>query len=94
MLIEEFTNDFNELAEATMTWARKGNKIVRKYRCTAGPRKGRVVADASQCSKPIDVKKRIKFKQTQAKMGDRMSRKAKRTKRINPASKRLQGLNK
>lgn len=98
MLIEDITGEPNdivhELFEAKMTWARSGNKIVRKYRCTSGPRKGRVVSSPEQCSKPIDVKKRIQFKQTKAKMGARMKRKAKRTQRVNPASRRLKSLNK
>lgn len=96
MLIEEITGNadhISELFEARMTWARQGNKIVRKYRCTSGPRKGRVVGSADQCSKPIDVKKRITFNKTKATQGARMRRKAGRTRRVNPASRRLKGLN-
>lgn len=92
MIINEIIQE-QELCEARMTWARKGNKIVRKFRCTSGPRKGRVVADPSQCSKPIDIKKRMKFKQTKARLGSRMARKSRKTKRINPASKALRRLN-
>lgn len=89
MLIEELF-----LAEsAKMAWARKGNKIVKKYRCTAGRRKGRIVAKPAQCTAPPDLKKRAVLRRTKAKMGSRMARKAKRTKRINPASKRLKRLN-
>ena len=34
-------------------WSRtKGGKMVRKYRCTAGPRKGRVVSSPSVCTQP------------------------------------------
>jgi hypothetical protein len=74
-------------------WARSGKKVVRKYRCGAGPRSGRVVAKMSQCFAPIDVKKRFTLKKTKAKMGSRMTRKAKRTKRINPASIKVQKMN-
>jgi hypothetical protein len=81
------------ITESRMTWARKGTKLVRKYRCTTGPRKGRVVCSPGQCSKPIDVKKRMKFKQTKAKHGTRMARKSRRTKRTNPASKALRRIN-
>jgi hypothetical protein len=82
-----------EVCEARMAWARKGNKIVKKYRCTGGPRKGRVVSNPSQCSKPINMKKRMQLKRTKARMGSRLKRKSARTKRINPASKMLKRLN-
>lgn len=76
------------------TWGRTGKKVVRKYRCGAGRRKGRVVSSMSQCFAPIDVKKRMTFKKTKARLGDRMARKARRTKKMNPASVRLQKMNK
>lgn len=79
--------------EAKMVWAKRGSKIVRKVRCTSGPRKGRMVSNAGQCSKPINLKKRMTLKKTRAKMGRRMSRKAARTKRRNPISKRVAKLN-
>ena len=41
-----------------------------------------------------DIKKRIKLKMTKARLGARMARKAKKTKRVNPASKRVAALNK
>ena len=80
--------------EAKMVWARKGKKgISRKYRCAVGKRKGRVVANPSQCSAPIDLKKRFVLKRTKAQKGARMARIAKRTKKINPASKAIQRMN-
>mgnify|MGYP003125870661 FL=1 len=79
--------------EAKMVWAKRGKKIVRKVRCTSGPRKGRMVSNAGQCSKPINLKKRMTLKKTRAKMGRRMARKAARTKRRNPISKRVAKLN-
>ena len=83
-----------ELFEARMVWRKVGNKITRAVRCTGGPRKGRVVKSGSDCSKPINIKKRMTLKKTKARMGKRMSRKAQRSKRINPASKRLRSMNK
>ena len=80
--------------EARMVWRKQGNKIVRAVRCTGGPRKGRVVKSGSDCSKPVNIKKRMTLKKTKARMGKRMSRKANRTKRINPASMRLRSMNK
>ena len=79
--------------EARMVWRKQGNKIVRAVRCTGGPRKGRVVKSGSDCSKPINIKKRMTLKKTKARMGKRMNRKAQISKRINPASKRLKSMN-
>lgn len=83
-----------ELLTEKQVWAKSGKKVVRKYRCTSGKRKGRVVASAAQCFAAPDVKKRIKLKMTKARLGAKMARKAKRTKRINPASLRVKALNK
>ena len=81
--------------EEKMVWARKGKKaITRKFRCTVGKRKGRVVSNPSQCSAPIDLKKRFVLKRTKAQKGARMARIAKRTKKMNPASKAIQRMNK
>lgn len=82
------------ILEAKMVWAKSGNKVVRKYRCTFGQRKGRTVSNPSDCSKPIDLKKRFVLKKTKAQKGNRMARKAKFTKRNNPVSKRIRSLNK
>jgi hypothetical protein len=93
MNLNELTSE-QPVVEAQLVWARKGSKVVRKFRCTVGQRKGRVVSDPSQCAKPIDLKKRLTLRKTKAKMGARLSKKAQRTKRINPASKAVQRLNK
>ena len=82
------------ITEAKMVWRKSGNKVTRGVRCTSGPRKGRVVSNASQCGKPMDLKKRMTLKKTKAKMGKRMARKAKKTKKFNPASRRIKALNK
>jgi len=52
------------------------------------------VSDPSQCAKPIDMKKRMTLRKTKAKMGARIAKKSQRTKRMNPASKAIQRLNK
>ena len=83
------------LIETKIVWAKKGkNNITRKYRCSFGIRKGRIVASPVQCSAPIDIKKRLQLKKTKARLGSKMIRKAKKTKRFNPASKRIRALNK
>lgn len=76
-----------------MAWGKRGNKVVRKFRCTSGRRKSRVVSSPAQCFAAPDIKKRIKLKMTKARLGARMARKAKKTKRVNPASKRVAALN-
>ena len=76
-----------------MAWAKRGNKVVRKFRCTTGPRKGRIVSDLGQCFAAPDVKKRARLKLTKARLGAKMARKAKKTKRVNPASKRVKAMN-
>ena len=91
MRYEQLTEE--NLLEARMVWRKMGNKVVRAVRCTSGRRKGRVVSTAAQCSAPIDLKKRLTLKKTKAKFGSRKKRKAQRTKRFNPASRRLKMLN-
>ena len=93
MLLRELFNQETELEEG-QTWARSGKKIVRKYRCSSGPRKNRVVAKLAQCFAAPDIKKRVNLKRTKARLGARLIRKSKKTKRINPASVRVQRLNK
>lgn len=90
LLRELFDIDLGE----KLIWGRTGNKVVRKYRCTGGRRHGRIVSKAGKCFAPLDFKQSARFKRLKARVGDRMTRKAKRTKRVNPASKRVQALNK
>jgi hypothetical protein len=73
--------------------ARTG-KLSLKWRCEAGPRKGRIVADPTQCSASLDREKSSKMKLTRAKTKVRQARKTKRTKRLNPAARLAAQLNK
>ena len=86
MLIEDI------IPEA-MAWAKRGNKVVRKFRCAGGKRHGRVVSSPQQCFAAPDIKMRMKLKMTKARLGARMIRKSKKTKRVNPASRRVAALN-
>jgi hypothetical protein len=79
--------------EEGMAWAKRGGKVVRKFRCTSGRRKSRIVSKPAQCFAAPDIKKRIRLKLTKARLGSRMARKSKRTKKVNPASKRVAALN-
>ena len=76
-----------------MAWAKRGNKVVRKFRCAGGKRHGRVVSSPQQCFAAPDLKKRMKLKITKARLGARMIRKSKKTKRVNAASRRVAALN-
>jgi hypothetical protein len=86
--------DEDQLDEQTrVAWARRGRKLVRKIRCGSGRRKGRVVSKASQCGKAINLKRRFMMRRLLKRKGAMMRRKALRTKRTNPLSKRLKSLN-
>tara|TARA_B100001094_G_scaffold310055_1_gene344283 strand:- start:2193 stop:2489 length:297 start_codon:yes stop_codon:yes gene_type:complete len=86
--------DITNVIESQLVWARKGQNLTRKYRCTVGQRAGRLVSKPGQCGAPIDIKKRLTLRKTKNKMGKRMARKANRTKKFNPASRALKRLNK
>lgn len=77
-----------------IVWGRNGKNVVRKYRCSGGRRHGKVVSKMSQCYAPLNLKASQRFKRTKARLGGKMARVAKRTKKVNPASKRIQALNK
>jgi hypothetical protein len=74
-------------------WGRRGARLVRKYRCTSGRRKNRIVATPAQCFAAPNIKARIRMKQLRKRLGAKMMRKAQRTKRVNPASRVLRRLN-
>ena len=92
MLLREITS--NDEIDEGLTWARKGIVVVRKYRCVGGVRLGRIVSVPGQCYARIDPKKRANIKRMKARLGKRLIRKTKRTKRTNPASRRVQAMNK
>lgn len=88
------SHDSTDIVEAKLVWARKGKSLTRKFRCTVGKRKGRIVSKPNQCNAPIDLKKRFVLKRTKMQKGKRMARKARFTKRFNPASRMVKRLNK
>lgn len=83
-----------ELTEATQVWSKSGKSSVRKYRCTSGVRKGRVMASPAACNKPLNVSKSKSFKQTRSTKAPTMKFKSKIAKKSNPASNRNIRLNK
>jgi len=83
-----------ELIEGITTiFGKKGNKVVRKYRCTSGTRKGRIVAKPATCNAPMNVKASNTLKKTRRSKGSVINTKSSRTKRTNPASQKLKRLN-
>ena len=89
MLLVELFSDLTE----KQIWGRKGKTLVRKYRCTGGKRHGRIVSNPQQCFAPPNIGAKLRMRITRKKLGARMIRKAKRTKRTNPASRALKYLN-
>lgn len=82
-----------EILEAYSTvYGRTGQKVTRKFRCTSGSREGRIVANPATCNKPINFKKRRTLQITKRKNPSMIKFKAKRAKAMNPASKRLAGV--
>lgn len=78
---------------ATTIFGKKGNKTVRKYRCTSGSRKGRIVAKAATCTAPKNLKSSQTMKKTRRSKGSIQSVRATRTKRTNAASRRVAAVN-
>ncbi len=95
LLSELFMKDDEDilLEGARIAWAKVGDKVVKKYRCTSGARQGSIVSHPAQCTKPFDLKKRLKFRQTKLAKQKRMVRKTKRTKGRDPVSKRVRRMN-
>lgn len=58
MLVEEIVEGYKQV------WARTKSGVKRKYRCTSGQKKGRVVAKPSTCSTPVKQGKSIRTKKT------------------------------
>ena len=83
-----------DIISEKQVWAKRGAKVVRKFRCTSGPRKNRTVTDIGQCFAPPDIARRNRLKLTKARLGAKMARKAKRRKRTSGASIAVRRLNK
>jgi len=79
---------------AKLVYARRGDKIVKKYRCTSGKRKGKVVSNPQACFGPIDIKKKMRMRRMRKQKERAIALKTKRTKTMNPISKQVARLNK
>lgn len=92
---ECWVNESNEiLTEAAVRMYKKiGKKLVRKYRCTSGPKKGQPVSDPSKCAQRKDPKKVRQQKKNMRRGKATRKRKSKITKKTS-LSKMARNLNK
>ena len=67
MLVEEILEGYKQV------WARTGSGVKRKYRCTSGQKKGRVVAKPSTCGTPVKQKQSVRTKKTRRVKGAKQS---------------------
>jgi hypothetical protein len=87
MLISEIFEGF------VSAWGRKpGGKMVRRYRCTTGKKKGRLVAKPSTCATAVSIKKSAVLKRTKRMRGSTQQVKRKMTMR-RPTSRRIRSAN-
>lgn len=85
----------DEIVEGVaMVYGKKGNKVTKKYRCTSGSRKGRIVAKPSTCSATKKVGSSLNIKRAKARRSSVMKVKTARTKRAGGLTKRLTKANK
>ena len=69
-------------------------KITRKFRCTSGPRKGRIVAKMSTCHAPIDAQKKKIMTVTRARKPKLAAIKSKFTKKGSGVTRAISRKNK
>jgi hypothetical protein len=72
----------------------KTKNITMKWKCSSGPRKGRVVSNISQCAASPDIAQSARMKVTRKRTKAAQARKAKKTKRVDPIVKAAALLNK
>lgn len=85
----------SEITEGVaMVYGKKGNKITKKYRCTSGSRKGRIVAKPSTCTAPKKIGAAQTLKKTRRSKGKTIDIKRSRTKRATSSSRRIATINK
>ena len=70
----------------------KGGKPKTGFRCTTGPRKGRIVAKASTCFQKTDPQRSAKIRKKRQQKAGIAGKKLAQTKRSGAGSKRLKGI--
>jgi hypothetical protein len=71
---------------------KKGGQPTKGFRCTSGPRKGRIVAKPSTCFQKLDPMKGAKIRKKRRAKAKIAGVKMARTKRSGPGSRRLQNI--
>jgi hypothetical protein len=86
----------SEITEGvTQVWSNSNKgKAVRKYRCTSGPRKGRVVAKPGTCNAPKRMSSSVTLKKSKNRRGTQIKFKTHRTKQHKSGGIRVAKLNK
>mgnify|MGYP003306322520 CR=1 FL=1 len=93
MLISEITEGI--LTEGVQQiWGRNAGKVVKRYRCTTGSRKGRIVATPTTCNAPKKIGSMITMKKARRMRSPVLQIKSSRRKRAGAASQRLAKANK
>jgi hypothetical protein len=92
MLLRELTEGVTTVFGHGKSKGEKGH-TVRKYRCTSGPRKGRIVAKASTCNAPKKMKASNTLKRVRRSKGKTIDIKRSRTFRTSPTTKKLKRIN-
>jgi hypothetical protein len=72
----------------------RGKVGVRRFRCSSGPRKGRIVAKASTCHAPVNVASKVRMTKTRAKAPSLTAIKGNLTKKGSGISRAVARLNK
>jgi len=91
VLLRELTME--SPTDEAMVWSRQGGKQVRKFRCTSGVRKGRVMASPASCNKPLDVAKGQTLRKTKASKSGAVKMTGIKTRNQNVRSRRLKTIN-
>ena len=86
-------DDHSAIAEGVSQILRrqKGKGLKTGFRCTSGPRKGRIVAKPSTCFTRIDIKKGSRIKRKRLAKARTTGKKLAQTKRTGAGSLRLKG---
>lgn len=82
-----------EILDEGVAWKRQRGKVVRKYRCTFGPRKGRVMSSPAACNAPYKAKAAQTLQRNKAAAGKKIAFQSAKTKKVSPRSKQASRMN-
>lgn len=79
--VDEDDNVLEESAVRQFKKDPKGNRMLKKFRCTSGPKSGKLVSSPAACSKRVDPKRRKQGRKIMRTKGKTIARKSKVTKK-------------